>query len=85
MIRHCDYKYVAPYMDYISSQIAALLGDGDTSFSETAFIFFKALSSVVDVSDPAYTAALRMLSAYLPFMIELVRSDNGTYSLAAVR
>lgn len=85
MIRHCDYKYVAPYMDYISSQIAALLGDGDTSFSETAFIFFKALSSVVDVSDPAYTAALRMLSAYLPFMIELVRSDNGMCSLPAVR
>ena len=77
VIHHCGYDYVSNSMDYISNQIAALLGDGDTSFAETAFIFFKAMAGVVVVDDPKYMPALRMLAAYLPVMIELVRSDNG--------
>lgn len=83
MIRHCGYDYVADSMDFISNQIAALLGDGETSFAETAFAFFKVLASEVAVEDPKYTPALRVLTAYLPFMIELVRNDNGRWRAAA--
>ena len=82
VIRHCGYDYVADSMDFISNQIAALLGDGETSFAETAFAFFKVLASEVAVEDPKYTPALRVLTAYLPFMIELVRNDNGRWRAA---
>lgn len=41
VIRHCGYDYVADSMDFISNQIAALLGDGEDELRGDGLRFFQ--------------------------------------------
>ena len=57
------------------------MGDGDDSFAETVFNFFEILAASADESDPSYPSVVSLLNGYMPLMIDLVRSDRGTFSL----
>lgn len=58
------------------------MGDGDDSFAETVFNFFEILAASADESDPSYPSVVSLLNGYMPLMIDLVRSDRGTFPLS---
>lgn len=56
------------------------MGEGDDSFAETVFNFFEILASTAIDTDPSYPFVITLLNGYMPLMIDLVRSDRGTFS-----
>ena len=58
------------------------MGDGDDSFAETVFNFFEILAASADESDPSYPSVVSLLNGYMPLMIDLVRSDRGTFFIS---
>ena len=43
--------------------------------------FFEILAATADESDPSYSSVVSLLNGYMPLMIDLVRSDRGTFFL----